>query len=66
MSEEQCLKFMVMNYLCWKCKFLTPERDEMLCAMMTDWKEHVAKELGLPKKRLVKAEPNFANSNGWS
>jgi hypothetical protein len=52
-NENKLFEWLLMNYLCWKCKCLSDERYESL-SEIDDWRQHVAKEMRLPKSDWLK------------
>ena len=52
-EEQKLFEWLLMNYLCWKCKCLSDERYESL-SEIDHWRQHVGKEMRLPKSDWLK------------
>jgi hypothetical protein len=62
-EEQKLFEWLLMNYLCWKCKCLSDDRYEKLSEIdyllpikkkNLNWRQHVAKEIGVPKSDWLK------------
>ena len=62
-QEQKLFEWILMNYLCWKCKCLSSDKYKKLSVIDTlepykriklNWRQHVAKEIGVPKSDWLK------------